>query len=188
MVDVNAMADELLNNVGKAKSISSGKVNKYSLPGKGRKECPDCKIFVGVRTSKCECGHVFGFKDPVKVVPIKVEDKNEKFSIPVSDEDRRYAVAVGLSKGCTMVFAGAGKCPATFRAVDSNLNPRNPQDIVRDFCEDVVADGVKDKKLYMPPAIKNWLAAFVDRNDKPELFDIVDQWYDDKVRKTMEDE
>ena len=34
---------------------------------RGQKSCPDCKIFVGARTPKCPCGHIF--KKKVKKQP-----------------------------------------------------------------------------------------------------------------------
>lgn len=186
-VDIENLANQLLNNVGKNK-VTNKKITKFSLPGKGRKMCSSCGSYIPVRTQECECGHVFGKKDPVKVVPISTADKNAKYDEPVTDEDRRYAIAAGLSRGCTMIYAGAGKCPAVLRSVDSDFNPRDPQEVIREFCEDVVSAGIPDKKLYMPSAIKNWLAGFVDRNNKPELFDLVDRWYDERVASTMEDD
>jgi len=31
----------------------------YSGPGRGRKQCPECKEYVGVRNTDCKCGHMF---------------------------------------------------------------------------------------------------------------------------------
>lgn len=28
-------------------------------PGRGRKQCPGCNLYIGVRSAKCTCGHVF---------------------------------------------------------------------------------------------------------------------------------
>lgn len=44
--------------------------------GPGRRECPKCHEFVGVRTATCECGHVFEPKNTAgkkKSPPDKVE-------------------------------------------------------------------------------------------------------------------
>lgn len=34
-------------------------VTTYDGPGKGRKQCPVCKIHLGVRAAVCKCGHAF---------------------------------------------------------------------------------------------------------------------------------
>jgi hypothetical protein len=40
-------------------------VNTYDSPGRGRKQCDSCLVYVGVRNSHCVCGHKFVKKDPV---------------------------------------------------------------------------------------------------------------------------
>ena len=34
-------------------------VKKHETPSKGRKECKGCRLYVGVRTFKCDCGYDF---------------------------------------------------------------------------------------------------------------------------------
>ena len=41
----------------------------YNAAGPGRKQCPKCNAYVGVRTNVCECKHEF--VNPAPVVPIK---------------------------------------------------------------------------------------------------------------------
>ena len=43
----------------------------YDGPGRGRKQCPNCKKYIGVRNYKCQCGHVFTntvVKNPVRII------------------------------------------------------------------------------------------------------------------------
>jgi len=35
---------------------------KKGTPGRGKKECPGCGEYVGVRVQECECGHKFPVK------------------------------------------------------------------------------------------------------------------------------
>lgn len=146
---------------------------KYMLPGKGRKECPACHAFVGVRTLTCVCGHEFLIGQSVKS-----EEKSPEATI--SDEDRRYALAVGCAQGARMVYAGAGPCPA-------KIKEPYTVEAINQFCEDVVSAGVPQKKLYMQSAIKHWLASVVDVETEVylQLADMVDDWYDGKVASTM---
>ena len=150
---------------------------QYKLPGKGRKLCSQCGNYVGVRTFVCECGHEF-IKGENKT-PITSEQKNSQFDEPLSDEDRRYALAVGLSKGCVVVHAGSGWCPSRLQTTDYKG--------VSQFCEDIMAHGVVNRKLYLPSAIKRWIRDTVppDDEDYKYVSDMVDQWYNEKVNSTM---
>jgi len=65
--------------------MAQKKVSKIQEKGRGRKQCPQCKIFLGVRTTDCECGYVFEVK--------KGEQKNKtntisQFKIPESYKDK----------------------------------------------------------------------------------------------------
>ena len=175
-MNIDNLANDILNSVDRKKPVKPR--SKYHRAGKGRKHCPNCDVYVGVRTLICECGHEFvkGESKPFQ----SVAEKNQRFAEPISDEDLRYALALGLTHGCTMVYAGAGPCPA-------RLGSTNPQDLqsVYQFCEDIVSAGIANKKLYMPSAIKNWLASLIERSGNETLFNLVDDWYNKKVESTM---
>jgi len=65
----------------------NGKVETktYTKGGKGRKECPQCNVFVGARTTLCNCGHKFKRKliEPPK--PKKKKKTIEIFDTPHQD-------------------------------------------------------------------------------------------------------
>lgn len=170
------MANEVLESMTNSKHIDK-KTNTYVMPGRGRKLCDSCQKYVGAKTKVCICGHVFVRGE--HTTTSSSADLNSKYDEPITDENRRYALAVGLADGCRMVYAGAGPCPA-------ELGSTCPC-AVRQFCEDVVAAGIAQKKLYMPGAIKNWLASIIDRNIEAyvEMSNTVDDWYDEKVASTM---
>lgn len=175
-MNIENLANEILGSVDRKKVVKPR--IKYHRAGKGRKNCPKCDAYVGVRTLICECGHEF-VKGETKAVPSAAE-KNSKFEEDISDENCRYALAVGLLHGCRLVYAGSGPCPA-------HLATSDPEDFrsIKQFCEDIVSAGIPDKKLYMPSAIKNWLATLVERSENSQLFDLVDDWYTEKVESTM---
>lgn len=175
MINVDAFVNDVIS--GKNAAMNKN-VNKYSLPSRGRKQCPNCQAYVGVRLQKCECGYEFKKGQSVSQVQTATE-KNTQYEEPVSDEDRRYAMAVGLNNGCTIIYAGSGKCPAAFTTTDYKG--------IAQFCEDVVASGLKDKKLYMPEAIKCWIRGFIDVDDEDYGYvcKLVDQWHEDRVKSTL---
>jgi hypothetical protein len=171
---MNVNVDELMADILESKTVSDKKVNKYSLPGRGRKQCPDCQSYIGVRTQNCECGHEFVFNENGEnPVVSKYDDP------PLSDEDNRYVLAIGCGKGGRVVHVGAGAPPAELKMCDEQS--------VRNFCEDIVAAGYKDGKIYMPRAIKNFMRHVIgDRAITNNFTDVyIDKWYDDKVASTM---
>jgi hypothetical protein len=168
-------ADDILNDVLKnSRGVKLAKPQtQYVRAGKGRKECPQCHVFVGVRTLTCVCGHNF-------VIGQSKKDTSRPVEEPVSDEDRRYAIAAGLDSGGVMVYAGSGPCPAKLVTTDYNG--------VVQFCNDIVHSGLPQRKLYMPSAIKCWLRNIIppDDEDYSHVCKLIDKWYDDKVASTME--
>lgn len=176
-MDIDKMADELLNSVVSGSKTEKKPVNTYSLPGKGRKFCNNCQKYVGAKTKECVCGYVFVKSEHAATA--STTDMNSKYDEPVTDEDRRYALAAGLSHGCTTIYAGVGSCPASLCGYD--------YDSVKQFCEDIVSVGVPQRKLYMPSAIKHWLAGIINDEIAPmyKLAEFVNQWYDEKIASTM---
>jgi hypothetical protein len=88
-------------------------VKTYNEGGKGKKPCPSCKKYVGLRTSMCACGHVFQSKS-VKA------DKVEPLMKSVSEDDERdyepndaSPIIRHVSRGGTRValHVPAGACP-----------------------------------------------------------------------------
>ena len=47
-------------------------MNTWKEPGRGRKQCSTCDLYVGVRAAACECGYMFY---PAKAQPKKAEDE-----------------------------------------------------------------------------------------------------------------
>ena len=173
-MNIDALADSLIGDIDK-----KGKVvklpTKYVMPGRGRKQCPECQVYVGVRTQECECGHEFVPEDRKTPAAQVLEE-------PLSDEDKRYVRAIGCGKGGRIIYAGSGPCPATLRGVAFTD--------VSTFCDDVVFAGMAQGKIYLPKAIKCWVRHII--GDKAEsltsIYYYIDKWYDEKVVSTMIEE
>jgi hypothetical protein len=173
-MNIEAIANEILEGLDKSKAAKPA--NTFKLPGKGRKLCPQCKVYVGARTQQCECGYEF----IIGSAPASTVAKNEAWDEPLTDEDKRYIRAIGAGRGGRVVHVGAGAPPADLKMCDEQS--------VRDFCEDIVAAGLKDNKLYMPRAIKNFMRHVIgERAITNQYTDVyIDKWYSDKVASTME--
>jgi len=170
MMNVDMLANEILNDVGKTKTVNTQQT-QYHRAGKGRKYCEKCKTYVGVRTKVCVCGHEFVFNVP------KTEVQQQEEANEITDEDRRYAVAIG-AQGGTFVFTGSGSPLGRVYGVCAE----NKVSVIN-FCEDIVAFGLKESRVYLPSAIKNFLRHSADNCET--MFDIVDDWYNEKVASTM---
>ena len=165
---------DLVKSLGKKKNKQVVKLTKqHSLPSRGLKLCPSCKKYCGVRSFSCQCGHTF----PI----IEKKEKDEKVvdsqfnDPPISDEDRRYAIAIGSKDNDRIVYAPSGRCPSILRGVD--------YDSVSLFCQEVAADGVAAGKVYIPAAIKYFIRNIVSANSPSyeSMCGFVDQWYAEKI-------
>ena len=170
-MNAEELIDEILGSLDK-KSVSK---NVYVCAGRGRKPCPKCGNYVGVRSSLCECGHEF-----VKgQTTVATADKNKAFEEPLSDEDKRYIRAIGCGNGGRVIYTGAGKPPAKLTGID--------YESVSEFCDNVVFAGIANGKIYMPGAIKNFARHVVGDTamSMVTISDYIDDWYSGKVASTM---
>lgn len=103
--------------------------NVYSQPGKGRKQCPICEKYVGVRNTVCVCGEPF--KEKVKsiaparpIAPVKpiisVPTSAPIIAAPIAEssfeEDERPCRTRG--RGSISIYAPSGDCPEKLRGTD----------------------------------------------------------------------
>ena len=169
-VDIDNLANDIFNEIDTKQTVSK-KVTQFLLPGKGRKKCanPNCKVFVGVRSIVCVCGYEFEFGS------VKQKQAEQEQTIDaITEEDRQYAIAINCVGNPRLVFAGSGPCPAE--------PPRCEQDDVNRFCDEVVYDGVANRKVYTPRAIKNWIQhTDIKDKTKEQIYDMIDNWYNQKV-------
>jgi hypothetical protein len=159
------LANNLFNDVVDEKTYHP--VQQYHRGGKGRKQCPICKAYVGVRTKVCQCSHLFEFSDTTN------KKENVVDEVIVTEEDRRYAVAIGANSG-TFTYVGSGSPLGKVYGI----SVERPESVLN-FCEDIVAFGIKNNRIYLPSAIKNFLRHTIEECEK--VFHIVDDWYNQKL-------
>lgn len=81
-------------------------IKVFKKKGRGRKQCPECQRFIGVRHKFCICKHVFQ-KKPEPVLEI---------DSPEYVEARSLVSALGYNHlGFRILFIPSGKCPVKFK-------------------------------------------------------------------------
>lgn len=94
--------------------------------GKGKKQCPTCLKYMGVRTQVCVCGYCFSKKEPVQTpaptaVPMVTAPIHATVAATATDEeatDPRFADRRG---GCrTTIHTPAGECPVRLKGYDED--------------------------------------------------------------------
>lgn len=112
----------------------------------GKKYCFNCRTWVGVRTRTCKCG---------KKLVGKYEPPTE---LKQEDEDRLRYEAKHNGAGSLHIEIPSGPCPIFLKGTTNEL--------IKEWVESIIAEGLKNKKLYLPSAIKYFLREFVDINGK----------------------
>jgi hypothetical protein len=139
MADIGALdekIEELMSGNGQAQSKSSaapkkrkaakaskpGEIKTFKEGGRGRRQCPKCEVYVGVRSTLCVCGYNFdtkrggGGQSPQKTTPKKTAAKSTRGRQEGdSNEDRVVALlkdnpdGVRLKEATTIYLKKYGK-------------------------------------------------------------------------------
>ena len=89
-----------------AEEFDKPTINIFDGRGRGRKQCPECRVYIGVRHKICVCKHVF---------QKKAEPVAEAMS-PECIEARNFINGLGYYPGgLSIVFTPRGKCPIKFK-------------------------------------------------------------------------
>ena len=133
---------------------------------RGKKRCPDCDSLVGVRTYSCECGHQFVNKKT------KAEKRQEEDA--PTEEEKLYAICVGAPGG-RLVYTGSGSPSVKLTSLDKQ--------VVFDYCNFVVHEGITQGVIYTVEAIKHYIMHQLGYNsdEYKQACKYVDQWYDEKM-------
>lgn len=149
-------------------SYSSGKT--FTEGGRGKKQCQNCKVFVGVRTSNCpDCGTEFvagaNSAKANKTSKVKPPSKNDEYE---QDIDLSFCAKLGITKG-RPVFAPTGACPVKLTGTDELT--------VMDWVEETLYAG--GKKVFMPEAMKSFAREFygVMTDEYSQVCKYIDMYY-----------
>jgi hypothetical protein len=126
------------------------RVKAYDKNGPGRKQCPDCRKFVGYSIEICACGFKFGkYVKPEK----KIEERYSgptKIDIEASVFKRAYnGTATDL-----LVIAPSGECPVKLTGTDAET--------VIAWAKKVIDAGQKEELFYSPAALRHFARYFYD--------------------------
>lgn len=135
-------------------------------PGRGRKQCPDCQLYQGVRNRECnECGYNFN-QSAKPTADVRWDDSLEQ-------KERRLRYTLSLSADFdTVILTPSGECPA-------KLNDCNDETVFK-WCEEVTTKGLSEGKIYTEEALKYYLRSFVSVNSEEYEFAsaLVEEWTD----------
>ena len=94
-------------------SIVEKEIKTYEEGGKGKKQCKNCKKFVGIRSSVCACGTSFN-------VALKLSETPEKASLPttVAMPDIQSGFKLSICERKSRILAPAGNCPHRLSGTD----------------------------------------------------------------------
>lgn len=94
-------------------------VKKFDGPGRGRKHCPSCDSYIGVRTKVCSCGHKF-----VRTNKLKLKAEVRKGAKPsegkeVGSPEKKEVSGSPIPKGySSRLVIPAGRPSAPLRGSD----------------------------------------------------------------------
>lgn len=130
---------EILNAVEKQE------IKIFSGRGRGRKQCPECKVYIGVRHKVCVCKHKF----------VKKPEPVPEIDSPEYVEAREFITALGYNHvGFRILFIPRGKCPVKFKGN------------VVEWADAVVERYYGDNFILAPSALYYMLGHFTPMNSK----------------------
>ena len=127
--------------------------------GKGRKQCPSCKKYVGVRTLTCDCSHEFGVAKPKSSGVVKpIASKKPKLEEPEEpeeeeEEEEEDAQPEGRVR---RIWTPAGGSPARLGGTS--------REEVHCWAEKVRKSGFNKGLHYLVQAVLYWAREFYDIN------------------------
>jgi hypothetical protein len=143
-------------------------VKTYDEGGKGKKQCPACKKYVGLRTALCACGHAFVSKAKTPKPQEEEADEDDDDNIPstVAADDpepvrhRRHVQHAGRGM---RVHTPAGACPHRLTATDAQT--------VEDWAEHVRKTFLdRDGSWLTVPALKYFAQEYFPVHNTTEVW------------------
>lgn len=127
--------------------LAQERVTVFDGPGRGRKQCPNCKQYVGARISMCKCAYKFtkGETTKLREKPESILFENKDSTEPtVESRDHKLAQALGVP------------CKTHTRAIGHPPEVSLDLDKVPSFCEQLVLYGYREfDTFYTPEALKH---------------------------------
>jgi hypothetical protein len=149
---IDVKVNDYLKTINHIESIRSNENG-----GRGKKQCPTCSNFMGVRTRTCECGYEFVKGEKTKQKTIYDENPNCL--------DNLFAAKMYSQNTGPIIYTPRGKCPVNLKDMD-----------IVDWLESILCEGRATNCAYTPSAIKYFLRYSIDSKEFKELESEVDTW------------
>ena len=138
-------------------------VKTYDEGGKGKKQCPACKKYVGLRTAACACGHPFALKTKAKAAQEPDdEDNDEEVQPTVGSSDpmpqRRHVQQTGRIR----IHTPAGACPHRLTGTDVSTVEEWAEHVRKTFLD-------RDGSWLLVPALKYFAREFIPMFNTSEV-------------------
>ena len=139
---------------------ATGSIKVFNTGGRGKRQCPNCKVYVGIRTEQCVCGHEFQKKvanaaPEIREARVVIDPVAAAVAAEDTDDDFGNALPNGR---CTWVHTPAGKPP-------HNLNGTAREEVHK-WAEQIRSDGFREGRYYTVHALIYWVRYFYDINGK----------------------
>ena len=118
-------------------------IKTHDAPGRGKKQCPQCKIYIGVRNRVCVCGHEFVAAQKKSTSMAQAPKKQE--AKPVFNRKDFFS---------TTISTPAGKCPANLADTD--------YETVKEWSGKILRHGEAKNVVYAVSALRYWARQFYD--------------------------
>jgi uncharacterized Zn finger protein (UPF0148 family) len=138
----------------------------HSTPGRGKKQCPECKVYLGVRNGKCICGHEFVAAQKKSTSTAQAAPKKQE---PPADFNRKDFFS-------TKISTPAGKCPANLADTDYGT--------VEEWAGKILRHGEAKNVVYAVSALRYWARQFYEIFS--EEHKLVTQHLNDIMTPTLE--
>jgi len=109
-------------------------------PGRGKKLCPNCQNYIGVRTAKCSCGHEF-------VVKTTIKSETTSHSASPNTPSRPNSCSL------RSVESPAGRCPVAPTNLVSD-------EAIQNWAKSVLDNGLEDGIMYSTRAVVYFIREF----------------------------
>lgn len=133
----------------------------WTEKGRGRKQCPKCEIYHGVRAGECpRCGHVYP-KKSASIRPKRTPEELEAIARKKAERAQRKAEKKSeRSDSREVILIPDGRCPVSLEATDA--------DSVRAWCRAVIdANDKRHSRRYRlsDEALRYWMRRELSSED-----------------------
>lgn len=167
------VSEKVAKKAAEKAAIKVKTITIHDTGGPGRKRCPACSKYVGVRVGECACGHKFAKDTPAAPVTVTVVAKEATETTETTKlvAGRGSYVPMFHRTGvydasATLAYRSLHKWDGTVTIMDSGPFDTTPESLdmdgLRAWVQKVVGEGKRvKKKLYTPGAMRHMIRSFM---------------------------